>query len=183
MGSPPSPWRAQYRGSVSPRNGSHASGFRKHHGWGTTVLGYKHEPGLCADEDVTDGAEGGECAAGGVSVPHPPTPNPGRSGPGRREDCPPPTVCGEACAWSATPFGQSTPHFEAQRFTEITFKGWIRVSVFRHFQAGKEPRPGPRGDGAGLDFHYSEQLQPSLHHVGGLRRLGTYVLCFCEPAL
>ena len=63
---------------------------------------------FCTDEDATGGAEGGECAAGGVSVPHPPTPNPGRNSPGRPEDCPPPTVLGEARTWSATPFVEST---------------------------------------------------------------------------
>ena len=152
---------------------------------GLRSWGYKHEPALCAEEeDVTDGAEGGECAAGGVSVPHPPTPYPG-----------PEVVRGAA---KTAPLRQSAarrvparPRHSANlhrisrhtRSTGITLKGWLRVSVFGVPEPKKRRGPARGGSGSGLDLHYSARLRPSPHHVEGLRCAEPHVLCFCEPAL
>jgi hypothetical protein len=78
---------------------------------------------LFTDEDVTGGAEGGECAAGGVSVPHPPDAEPRSKQSGMPQDCPPPTVSGETSAWSATLWDQSTPHSEARKIYQDDPRG------------------------------------------------------------
>jgi len=78
---------------------------------------------LFTDEDVTGGAEGGECAAGGVSVPHPLDDESRSKQSGMPQDCPPPTVSGETCAWSATLWDQSTPHSEAHKIYQDDPRG------------------------------------------------------------
>ncbi len=69
------------------------------------------------------------------------------------------------------------------RSTGMTLEGWMKVSVFGVPEPKKIRGSARGGSGSGLVFHCNVKLQPGLHHVGGLGRAGTYVLCFREPAL